>query len=134
LGGDTDGGDEQLGAALDDDLDKFTELSLGVIIVRLAGASTDLREQKVDTEWRVLVVQVALELSELLLEHLWGVTDASNHTNTTSVGHGGSELRSSSDVHAGKHDGVPDLQEIRRDGANLLRRSHLVGRRQMKRG
>lgn len=32
LGGDTDGADEQLGAALDDDVDEFIELALGVVV------------------------------------------------------------------------------------------------------
>lgn len=34
LGGDTDGGDEQLGAGLDDDVGKLVELALGVVIAK----------------------------------------------------------------------------------------------------
>lgn len=34
LRGDTDSGDEELSAALDDDVDKFVELALGVVVAR----------------------------------------------------------------------------------------------------
>jgi hypothetical protein len=34
LGGDTDGGDEQLGTGLNDDVDELVQLALGVIVAK----------------------------------------------------------------------------------------------------
>lgn len=95
----------------------------GLNILGLAGTATDLRKQKINTEWCVLVLQVSLELCDLLPKHVGCVSNTSNDTNTSSVGDSGCELRASGDVHASKHDRVVDLQEIGRDRADLLCRS-----------
>jgi hypothetical protein len=42
LGGNTDGGDEELSAALDDDIDEFVELSLCVVVAMKRGLSADV--------------------------------------------------------------------------------------------
>jgi len=123
LGWDTDGRDEEAGARLDDDVDELVELALGVVVVGLSCAAADLGKQEVNTEGRVLVLEKALELGNLLSQHVRSVSDTSDHTDTTGVGDGGGELRTSSDVHASKHDGVVDLQEVSGDGAKLLGRS-----------
>lgn len=74
--------------------------------------STDLGEEQVNTEGSVLVVEEALELGDLLLEHLGGVADTADNTETASVGDGSGELGAGSDVHASKNDGVVDLEEL----------------------
>lgn len=86
----------------------------------LARTSTNLRKQQIDTERRLLVVQVSLELGDLLAQHVWCVSDTTEDTDSSGVGHGSGELRSSSHIHASKHDGVLDLQQIRKLGAELL--------------
>lgn len=67
---------------------------------------------------------MALELGDLLAQHVWGVSDSANDTDSASVGHGGGELRAGSDVHAGKHDGVVDVEEVGGGGAEHLCRRH----------
>jgi len=121
LGRDTDGGNEETGARLDDNVNEGVELALGVVVVGLARISTDLRKQKINTERSVLVLQEALELSNLLLEHVWRVADTSNDTETSGICDSSGELRASGNVHASKEDGVVDLQEIGRDRSDLLR-------------
>ena len=89
-------------------------------LLRLPRVAADLRDQKINTERRVLVLQEALQLCDLLPKHVWGVANTANDTNTSCVGDGGGELGTGSDVHAGQHDGVVDLEEIGRGGADLL--------------
>lgn len=89
-------------------------------LLGLSCTATNLWEQEIDTERCVLVVQEALQLCDLLAEHVWSVADTADDTDTTSVGHSGGELRTSGHVHASKHDWVLDLEQIGRGGAELL--------------
>jgi hypothetical protein len=50
LGGNTDGADKELGALLDDNVDELVKLALGVVVVGLTSRTTDLGDEKVDTE------------------------------------------------------------------------------------
>ncbi len=141
---DTDGGDEELGAGFDDDVDELAELTLGVIVavkilsalvlvfrviarcgsvsnvLGLAGRASNLWEKEIDTEWSILIVQERLELGDLLAEHVWGVSNTTEDTETTGIGDGSSELWASGDVHTSQHNWVVDLQEISGGGAELL--------------
>jgi len=119
-----DSGNEELSAGLDDDINELAELALGVVVVGLSCIATNLWEQQIDTERSVLVVQEALQLCNLFPEHVWGVSDATDDTETAGIGDCGSKFRAGGNVHASKDDGVVDLQEIRRDGLDLLWRSH----------
>lgn len=89
-------------------------------LLGLTGAATDLGDKQVDTERSVLVGEVLLELSNLLLEHVGGVADTTDDTHTTGVGDGGGQLGAGGDVHAGKQDGVLDLEKISERGSDLL--------------
>lgn len=89
-------------------------------LLGLTGAAADLGEKQVDTEGSVLVGEVLLELGNLLLEHVGGVADTTDDTETAGVGDGGSQLGTGSDVHAGKHDGVLDLEKIGDGSADLF--------------
>lgn len=93
---------------------------LGLSLLGLSCTTTDLWEEKIDAKWGVLVLEEALELCNLLSEHVWGVSDTTNDTDTAGVGDGGGELRTGGDVHAGKHDGVVDLEEVGRDRSDLF--------------
>lgn len=137
---DTDGGDEELGTRLNNNIDELVELALGVIVadkrvsivvlrfacesvsdvLGLAGGAANLWEKEIDTEWCVLVVQVGLELSDLLAEHVWGVSNTSNNTETSGIGDSGSELWAGGNVHSSQNNWVVDLQEISGGGADLL--------------
>jgi hypothetical protein len=79
-----------------------------------------LRKQQIDTEWRILVVEVALQLSDLLAQHVWCVSDAAEDTDASGVCDGGGKLGTSSHVHAREHDGVLDLQQVGELCADLL--------------
>ena len=92
-------------------------------LLRLSGTSSDLWDQEVNTEWCILVLEEALELGDLLAEHVWGVSHAANDTDAAGVRHGCGELRSSSHVHASQHDGVVDVEEVGRGRADLLYRA-----------
>jgi len=120
LGRDTDGGDEETRPRLDHNVDKLLKLALGVVIVGLARIATNLRKEQIDAERGILILQKALEFCNLLLEHVWGVSDTSNDTKTSSICDGGGELRAGSNVHARKQNGVVDLQEIGGDRSDLL--------------
>ncbi len=92
----------------------------GAPILGLPCASPDLREQEINAERRCLVVQEALKLCDLLLQHLRRITNTANNAQTTGVRHRRRKLRAGRDVHAGEHDGVVDLQEIGNGRADLL--------------
>jgi len=89
-------------------------------LLGLTGTSSDLWEQEINTEWCVLVVQKRLQLGDLLAEHVWGVANSSDNTETTSVGDSSSELWAGSNIHASKEDWVVDLEEVGGDRAELL--------------
>lgn len=86
----------------------------------LAGVSTDLWEQEVNTERRVLIVKVALEFLDLVTEHVGGITDTTDDTQSAGVGDSSGKLRASGNIHASKEDGVLDSQEIGDGSAELL--------------
>ena len=92
----------------------------GQNVLGLAGTATNLGEQQINTERSALVVEVALQLSNLLAKHVWGVTNASKHTEASGIGDGGSELGTGSHVHAGKQNGVLNLQQVGELRADLL--------------
>lgn len=140
LGGNADSGNEELSATLDDDVDEFVELSLCVIVANrgissaaalyirrrykdllcLARASTDLRKEKVDTEWSVFVVQEALQLGNLVTEHFRSVSDTSDDTESTGVGDGRGQLGPGSHVHSCQQDRVVDLEQISEGSLDFL--------------
>lgn len=138
LGRDTDGADEQFGTAVDYYVDELVELALRVVVagnplatftscvlenryvLGLSRAATDLGEEQIDTEGRTLVVKEALQLGDLLAEHVWGVANATEHTKTSGVGDSGSELRACCYVHTGEQHRVLDLQQVGELCADLL--------------
>jgi hypothetical protein len=79
-----------------------------------------LGKQQIDAKGRVLVVEVALELRNLLAKHVWCVSNATEDTDAAGVCDGSSELGTSSHVHAREHDGVLDLQQVGELCADLL--------------
>ena len=103
-------------------------------LLGLTRTTTNLRKQKINTEGRVLVLQVTLELGDLFSQHVRCVANTTNDTETTSVGNGSSELGSSSHVHASKHDGVLDLEQISKLRADLLYETSAATHEQVERG
>lgn len=136
LRGNTDGGNEELSTALDDDIDELVELALGVVVavrcerlpcqsdcplflrrymvclLGLTGTATDLGEEEVDTEGGILILQVALQLSDLFAEHIRSITNTTDDTQTTGIGDRSSQLRASGHVHTSQQNGVVDLKQI----------------------
>jgi len=92
----------------------------GSVSLRLPGAAADLREKQVDTERRALVFEVALQLCDLLAQHVGRVSDSTDHAEAACVADGCCELRAGGHVHAGEHDRVVNLQEVGGGGADLL--------------
>lgn len=91
-----------------------------VSLLGFPGAAADLGEKQVNAKGRVLVVEVLLELGDLLLQHVRGVADATDDTETAGVGDSSGELGTSGNVHAGKQNRVLDLEKIGDGSANLL--------------
>lgn len=139
LGGNTDGGDEEASAALNDDLDELVEFALGVVVAReeewlvavvaqtskvcllgLTSATTDLRQQEVNTERSLLVSKEALQLGDLLPEHVRCVANTTDDTQTTGVGDCGRQLRASGHVHTSQQNWVVDLEQISDGGTDDL--------------
>ena len=88
-------------------------------ILRLPRITTNLRDQKIDTKWCVLVFQEPFQLGNLLTQHIWGVADASDDTETAGICDCSCEFWTSGDVHTGKHDGVVDFEEVCDCGSEL---------------
>jgi hypothetical protein len=138
FGRDADGAHEELGAAVDYYVDELVQLALCVVVAAtsldklpcvratfphvlgLSRAAADLGEEQVNAERCALVVEVALQLGDLLAEHVRRITNATEHTQPSGVGHSGSELRACCYVHAGEQHGVLDLQQVGELGADLL--------------
>ena len=89
-------------------------------VLGLAGVATNLGKEEIDTEGSVLVGKMLLELGNLLTEHVGGIANTTDDTETAGVGDGGSKLRTSGDGHAGEEDGVLDTEELGGGGADLL--------------
>ena len=99
--GHADGGDEEPGAAVDDDADELIQLALGVVVAAfmsdvfgepppersavlgLSCVASDLWDEQVDTERRILVLQKALQLLDLFPQHVRRV--AGGHQTSTSA-------------------------------------------------
>lgn len=92
-------------------------------VLGLASAPADLGKKQVDAKGGLLVDEEALELGDLLAQHLRGVADASDDAEATGVGDGGGELRTGGHVHAGEQNGVLDLEQIGDGGSELLCRT-----------
>ena len=140
LGRNTNCGNKEFCAGVDDDACELIEFALGVIVAAnqlwlarrtrsssttgdllgLPRATADLRKKKIHTKRSILIVQEALQLGDLLTEHVWGIADTSDDTDTACIGYGGSELGTSGHVHTRKHDGMVDLQKIRDLRSELL--------------
>lgn len=95
-------------------------------VLGLSCTATDLWKEEINTERCVLVLEETLELSDLLPEHVWGVSNTADDPDAAGVGDCSGELGACGDVHAGQHDGVVDLQEIGGDGPDLLWQGGLV--------
>jgi hypothetical protein len=95
-------------------------MSLGVVLLGSSRVAADLRQQQINAEGRVLVMQVALELRNLLAQHVRGVADAANDTETSGIGDGRGKLGACGNVHTSQEDGVVDLQEISRHRSEFL--------------
>lgn len=92
----------------------------GTDILGLASIATNLGKQQVDAKGGVLVGEVALELCDLLAQHVRSVSEAANDTETASVGDSSGELGAGGNVHAREDDGVLDLEQIRDGSSELL--------------
>lgn len=82
LGRNTDGRDEELGALVDNDVEKLVELAAGVVVVGLTGGTADRGEEKVDTEGGVLAVQALLELADVLAKDFGGLELVTVHSSS----------------------------------------------------
>lgn len=89
-------------------------------LLGLAGRATNLGKQQVDTEGSVLVGQVALELGDLLLEHIGGVANTTDDTQTTGVGDSSRQLGAGGHVHTSQQNWVVDLEKISDGGTDNL--------------
>jgi hypothetical protein len=86
-----DGRHEQARAGLDGDVDELVELAVGVVVVRGAGAASDLGEGEVDTEGEGRVAEGGFELGDDLAELVGGVLEAADDAEAAGVGDGGGE-------------------------------------------
>jgi len=93
---------------------------LEIDLLGLAGRATNLGKQQVDTEGRVLVGQEALELGELLLEHIRSVANTTDNTQTTCVGYSSRQLGTGGHVHTSQQNWVVDLEQIGDGGTDNL--------------
>lgn len=86
----------------------------------LSCTAANLRNQKVDSKWCVLVFQISLKLGYLFTEHIWCVANAANDAEPAGVGDSSGQLGARGYVHTSEHDRVVDLEEVGNRGAELL--------------
>ena len=89
-------------------------------VLCLPGVASDLRDQKVHAKGCVFVLKETLELGNLLTQHVRCVADAADDAETAGIGDGGCEFGAGGYVHAGKHDGVVDFEEVGDCGSVLI--------------
>jgi hypothetical protein len=95
----------------------------GTAILRLTRVPSDLWQQDIHTKWRVLVVEIRLELIYLLSKTVRTVAEAADDTDTASIAHRCGQLRTCCDAHPSEHDWVLNTEQIRQWRADLLYRS-----------
>mmetsp|Transcript_47189 Transcript_47189/g.146197 ORF Transcript_47189/g.146197 Transcript_47189/m.146197 type:complete len:339 (-) Transcript_47189:154-1170(-) len=91
LRGHSHGAHEERCLLLDDDVDELRESAAGVVLVSLARAAPDLRQQQVDPE-RHARLQFLLAEGDLLRHGRGGEVHAAKGADAARVGHGGHEL------------------------------------------
>lgn len=89
-------------------------------LLGLTGTAANLGQQQVNTERSVLVGEEALQLGDLLLEHVRSVADTTDDTQTTGVGDRGRQLRAGGHVHTCQQNRVVDLEQISDGSADEL--------------
>lgn len=116
-----------------------------MFLLGLSCRASNLREQQIDAERRVFVVEVAFQLCDLFSKHIGSVPNldllsmlilvtadavsyTTNDTDSSCVGNGCGELWASCNVHARQHYWVLDLEEVGDRGLDLLWGGHLEER------
>lgn len=89
-------------------------------LLGLSGAASDLRNQQIHAEWRILVLQVAFEFRDLLPEHVGCVPHSSNDTETAGVGDRCCEFGTGGNIHTSEEDRVVDFEEVGDRGTELF--------------
>lgn len=110
LGRGAHGGDEDLRAAVDDGVDQLVQFAPRVIHVGLARRAPDLREEEIDAERQVGIVEVSFELRDHFLELRGCVANSADHSEPAGVGDRCGERCTGGLTHAGEHDGVADAE------------------------
>lgn len=89
-------------------------------LLSLASAAANLGKKQINAKRKLLVNEMALQLSDLLAEHVRGITDTTQNTETAGIRDGSSELRAGGDVHASQQDGMLDTEQVSNGSADLL--------------
>ena len=97
-----------------------SEVIGSISLLRFPRIAAHLRDQEINPERRVLILQEALELCYLLPQHIWCVSYSTNDAESARICDSRCELGASGDIHACKHDGVIDPKEVGYCGAELL--------------
>lgn len=100
--------------------DKSPDTRFDLNLLGLTGRASDLGEEQVDTEGGVLIVQVALKLGDLFLEHVGSVAHATDDTEATSVSDSSRQLGAGGHVHTSQQNWVVDLEQIGDGGTDNL--------------
>mmetsp|Transcript_118723 Transcript_118723/g.368868 ORF Transcript_118723/g.368868 Transcript_118723/m.368868 type:complete len:234 (+) Transcript_118723:534-1235(+) len=104
--------DEQCRLLLNDDVDELRKLAASVVLVRLPGTFSDLRQEQIHPERRALVHEVILQHLDGALQGVRGEPDASDASKAACIGHCSSQLGPSSAGHAGQQHRVLDAQQL----------------------
>lgn len=86
----------------------------------LPRTTTNLRQQQVDTERGILVIEVLFELCDLLAQLVGCVSETTDDSEAACVSYCCCKLWTCSNVHASQHYRVLDPKEVGCNGPELL--------------
>ena len=99
---------KQLRTARDNHIDQLLQIAARIVCVCLSRATTNLRQQKIDTKRRIGVIEFCFCLFDHLCEDLGRVGHASKSSEASRIADCCDHFAASGRVHAGKHHGVLD--------------------------
>mmetsp|Transcript_34228 Transcript_34228/g.90821 ORF Transcript_34228/g.90821 Transcript_34228/m.90821 type:complete len:212 (-) Transcript_34228:155-790(-) len=84
--------DEECSLLFDDDVGELVQLAMSIVMVRLAGTATNLRNGEVDAEWGILVIQQFLHFVNFYLKHFGCHCEPTDCAYATGIGYSRHQL------------------------------------------
>jgi hypothetical protein len=89
-------------------------------ILSLARISTDLGQQNINSERRILVLKMRLQFLNLLPQSIWTVAETPNDADPACIGDGCGEEWACCYAHSCQHNRMRDVEEVRQRRADAF--------------